>query len=168
MPRTARSRPKTARSCRPISLLRRMGCTPRPWSTSSATTGSSRLGTRVGRVCGGWCRGTSSSRIRRRRTWFKTRPRGTSRQPGAPLVWCGIRAESASCRVPFLIITSSLHTDVWATCADCFGETLATNSRTSFTSRGNSTPPTLEKVRDEPVPVVQTDELYWLLMPSVI
>ena len=47
-----------------------------------------------------------------------------------------------------------------ATCADCFGETLATNSRTSFTSRGNSTPPTLEKVRDEPVPVVQTDELY--------
>jgi hypothetical protein len=33
-------------------------------------------------------------------------------------------------------------------------------SRTSFTSRGNSTPPTLEKVRDEPVLVVQTDELY--------
>lgn len=47
-----------------------------------------------------------------------------------------------------------------ATCADCFGETLATNSRTSFTSRGNLTPPTLEKVRDEPVPVVQTHELY--------
>ena len=47
-----------------------------------------------------------------------------------------------------------------AACADCFGETLAMNSRTSFTSRGNSTPPTLEKVSDESVPVMQTDELY--------